>query len=107
MKAAKMNREQPSATAAITAAARGDHRLSDPPPWILDDPVALMLVGPSWPEVLQARRSAFGAQPALSQTRAGLALRSRYAEDRPSAGVSASTSSSARAWTPSCGGAPT
>lgn len=60
----------------------GDHRLSDPPPWILDDPFALVLVGPAWREVLQARRSAFGAEFAHSQTRAGLALRSRYAEDR-------------------------
>ena len=55
-----MNREQPSTTAVITAVGRGDHRLSDPPPWILDDPPALMLVGPEWREMLQSRRSAFG-----------------------------------------------
>jgi hypothetical protein len=49
-----MNREQPSTTAVIAAVGRGDHRLSDPPPWILDDPFALMLVGPEWREVLQS-----------------------------------------------------
>jgi hypothetical protein len=49
-----MNREQPSTAAVITAVGRGDQRLSDPPPWILDDPFALWLVGPEWREVLQS-----------------------------------------------------
>jgi flavin-dependent dehydrogenase len=54
-----MNREQPSTTAVITAIRRGDHRPSDPPPWIPSDPLALMLAGPRWPKALQPGRSAF------------------------------------------------
>jgi hypothetical protein len=55
-----MNREQPSTTAVITAVGRGDRRLTDPPPWIPGDPLALMLAGPQWREALHFRRSASG-----------------------------------------------
>jgi hypothetical protein len=55
-----MNREQPSTTAVITAARRGDHRLSDPAPRIPGDPLVLMLAGPERREALQPGRSAFG-----------------------------------------------
>jgi hypothetical protein len=47
-------------------------RLGDPPPSILDDPFALVLVGSHWRELPAERRAAFGAQFAGSQTRAGI-----------------------------------
>jgi methyltransferase (TIGR00027 family) len=51
------------------------------PPWIFDDPFALVLIGPGWADM--AARSMAGAPERLvSQGRAMVAARSRYAEDR-------------------------
>ena len=71
----------PSRTAMFTAMVRGQHRLEDAPPWVLDDPFGLVLVGPPWRELAQFLSSLL-SEDLLRQTRAAMALRSRYAEDR-------------------------
>lgn len=70
-----------SATAAGVAVARGAHRSYDQPPWVLDDPFALRLVGPQWAEIQAANEAAL-PQGAVRQSRASVVARSRYAEDR-------------------------
>jgi methyltransferase (TIGR00027 family) len=70
-----------SATAAGVAVARGAHRSYDQPPWVLDDPFALLLVGPQWAEIQAASEAAL-PPAALRQNRASIVARSRYAEDR-------------------------
>ena len=74
-----------SATAAGVAVARGAHRSYDQPPWVLDDPFALRLVGPQWAEIQAASKAAL-PEAALRQSRASVVARSRYAEDRLVAG---------------------
>jgi methyltransferase (TIGR00027 family) len=71
----------PSTTAMMAAVTRGAHRFEDARPWILDDPFALMLVGPAWREIEERLRSRF-PERVLRQARAGIALRSKYAEQR-------------------------
>jgi methyltransferase (TIGR00027 family) len=61
------------------AVRRGQHRLEDPPPWVLDDPFALVLVGPSWRDIADTSGL---SERVLRQVRASVAVRSRYAEDR-------------------------
>lgn len=69
----------------LSAIGRGRHRLVDPPPWVLDDPFALPLVGPAWLEINAASSVAL-REPLLDGVRAFLVGRSRYAEDRLAAG---------------------
>jgi len=63
------------------AVARGAHRLTHARPWILDDPYALSLVGREWPDVLGRMEAGF-SERLLGRAIAGVALRSRIAEDR-------------------------
>ena len=65
----------------MAAVVRGRHRLEDAPPWILDDPIALELVGPSWQGMAASSDERFSAELGR-QIRASIATRSRYAEDR-------------------------
>jgi methyltransferase (TIGR00027 family) len=65
----------------FAAIARGGHRLEDARPWIFDDPFALVLVGPVWEQIDAQLRAVFPDRHAR-RSRAGIALRSRYAEDR-------------------------
>jgi methyltransferase (TIGR00027 family) len=75
-----MDSREPSRSAMSAAVARGTHRLWDEPPWIVDDPFALVLVGPGWEEIAAASRAV--ARPAVTrQGHAGVLVRSRYAED--------------------------
>jgi len=71
-----------SRTALRVAVGRGLHRLWDAPPWILDDPFALILVGPEWQELVGS-----SSNPVLRQAIAELVVRSRYAEDRLARGT--------------------
>ncbi len=67
------------------AVARGRHRLWDEPPWIIDDPFALVLVGPGSEEIAAASRAV--ARPEVTrQGHAGALVRARYVEDRLLAG---------------------
>jgi methyltransferase (TIGR00027 family) len=72
---------EPSMTAKRTAVARGEHRLFDAAPWILDDPFALVLVGPEWRTIYDAR-VALHQERVRRDARAWVVARSRYAEDR-------------------------
>lgn len=78
--AGRMAEGAPSATARGAALARALHQILDHPR-VLDDPLALAMVGGS-PGELQA-----GADRGARASRAFIALRSRYAEDRLAAAV--------------------
>lgn len=78
-----MNGSEPSRSAMSAAAARGIHRLRDDPPWVLDDPFALPLVGEGW-EAFAAQSVALSRPP--YQARGGVLLRARYPEDVLGAG---------------------
>jgi methyltransferase (TIGR00027 family) len=75
----------PSRTAMLAAVARGLHRLEAAPPWVLDDVLALVLVGPAWRELRAGPISLFSDR-VLREVLAGVCTRSRYAEDRLTAG---------------------
>ncbi len=75
----------PSLTAMMVAVQRGRHRLEDPPPWIIDDPFALVMVGPSWPRLAEASRTRYSDELGR-QIRASIAARARYAEHRLTTG---------------------
>ena len=77
---------EPSRTAIFAAVIRAQHRLEDAPPWVLDDPFALPLVGPSWRELAQFLSSVL-SEDLQRQARAAMTMRSRYAEDRLSQGA--------------------
>jgi methyltransferase (TIGR00027 family) len=63
------------------AVLRDAHRADDAPPWILDDPYALVLVGACWRDLRSEQIETYG-EAARPQQRAGVVVRSRYAEDR-------------------------
>lgn len=73
-----MNEGEPSRSAMSAAVARGIHRLWDQPPWVLDDPFALSLVGDGWRELA---RQSLALSPPPYAARTGVLLRSRWAED--------------------------
>ena len=64
----------------LAAVARGKHRLAEARPWILDDPFALILVGPIWQELSDRMASLFSAH-LDRKANAGIVVRSRFAED--------------------------
>jgi methyltransferase (TIGR00027 family) len=65
----------------LTAVSRGNLRLTQTRPWIFDDPFALVLVGPAWHGIAERLATLF--PPHLERrVIAGLAVRSRFAEDR-------------------------
>jgi methyltransferase (TIGR00027 family) len=80
-----MDAGRPSATAMAVAVSRGSHRAYDEPPWILDDPYALLLAGPAWRDIHASDEAVF-AEPVRRQSRSSIVVRSRYAEDRLLAG---------------------
>ena len=71
----------PSIAAIGVAVRRGLHRLEDPPPWILDDSFALVLVGPQWRDVAASIAAQY-PERLVRLMRASLVVRSRYAEQR-------------------------
>lgn len=70
-----------SSTAVMAAVTRGWHRLEDAWPWVFDDPYALGLVGPGWPERYARMRDTF-REPVLRRATGAMVGRSRYTEDR-------------------------
>ncbi len=68
------------------AEARVSHRLMYPPPWIIDDPFALVLMGSENWARLAAESRALVREPLLRRARAGVSLRFRYTEDRLACG---------------------
>ena len=81
-----MSPEHPSRTALATAYLRAAHQLLDAEPKLLDDPVALTLLGPEAPQQIQAASARYGSIEARA-LRAHVILRSRFAEDRLAAAV--------------------
>jgi methyltransferase (TIGR00027 family) len=75
-----MQAQEPSRTAKIAALGRGQHRLLQQPPWVLDDPYALSLIGPGWEE-LWAALSAIFPKPVRDEAICATAARSRYVEE--------------------------
>ena len=69
----------PSRTAVLVAVARALHR-EEPPPWVLDDPLALGLAGDQGPEVAAWLRITLSPQALLGFTR-WVCVRARLAED--------------------------
>lgn len=76
----------PSTTAMFAAVARGLFRLDTTPPWALDDPFALVFVGPAWQDIRDLSNSLFSDQVGR-EARAAMCTRSRYAEDRLAVGA--------------------
>lgn len=76
----------PSRTAMFAAVSRGLFRMEATPPWVLDDALALVLVGPVWQELHDQFNPLFPGQVAR-ESRAAVCARSRYAEDRLAAGA--------------------
>ncbi|MVU83844.1 SAM-dependent methyltransferase [Nocardia sp. ET3-3] len=75
----------PSRTAMFAAISRGLFRLETAAPWVLDDVLALVLVGPGWRE-LRERYDPMFPESVRLEARAAVCTRSRYAEDRLGAG---------------------
>lgn len=76
-----------SQTALGSACLRAVHQLLDAAPRILEDPLALPLLGPDMAAQIQAQRDEYQT-PAMQVARAHVVLRSRFAEDRLAAAVS-------------------
>jgi len=76
----------PSRTAMFAAVSRGLFRLETVSPWVLDDVLALVLVGPVWQQ-LRDRFDPLFPGPVRRESRAAVCTRSRYAEDRLAAGA--------------------
>ena len=65
----------------LAAIGRGMHRQWHTRPWVFDDPYALPLAGPGWQQLL-AVFDALISRPLFDLAVGGLAVRSRYTEDR-------------------------
>ncbi|MFE3196120.1 class I SAM-dependent methyltransferase [Nocardia sp. NPDC059240] len=76
----------PSRTAIFAAISRGLFRLETASPWVLDDVLALVLVGPLWQQLRDQFDPLFPG-PVRLEARAAVCTRSRYAEDRLAAGA--------------------
>ena len=76
----------PSRTAMFAAVSRGLFRLETASPWVLDDVLALVLVGPVWQRLRDQFDPLFPG-PVRRESRAAVCTRSRYAEDRLAAGA--------------------
>src|SRR6201999_1145885 len=76
----------PSRTAMFAAVSRGLFRLETASPWVLDDVLALVLVGPVWQQMRDQFDPLFPG-PVRREARAAVCTRGRYAEDRLAAGA--------------------
>lgn len=76
-----MSDREASRTALATAYLRAAHQLLDAPPRILDDPIALKLLGNAAPQKIHDEIERYQSAPAQA-LRSHVVLRSRFAEDR-------------------------
>jgi methyltransferase (TIGR00027 family) len=81
-----MQEARPSRTALRVAMHRATHQVLDSPK-VLDDPLALAIIGPKAASQLHSSENRYGEQVARN-LRAFVAVRSRYAEDELAAAVS-------------------
>src|SRR5215469_5644287 len=87
-----MEHARPSRTALRVAMRRAAHQLFDAKPLVLEDPIAVPILGPHIEEVLQRtpnRSPGFKGRPFSVALRAFLVARSRYAEDKLAKAVAA------------------
>jgi methyltransferase (TIGR00027 family) len=82
-----MSQKTASRTALATAHMRAAHQLLDPPPRILEDPVAVAVLGPGAEQRIR-QVAARSQAPEGRALRAHMVLRSRFAEDRLAMAVS-------------------
>jgi methyltransferase (TIGR00027 family) len=76
-----MQDQNPSRTAPAAAYLRAAHQIIDSGPRVLDDPIALKLLGPETEERILGARDTYMSAEAKA-LRSHVVLRSRYAEDR-------------------------
>lgn len=81
-----MSQREASRTALVTAYLRAAHQIFDAKPLILDDPVAMQLLGQGAEQRIRDAVERYQT-PAAMALRSHVVLRSRYAEDRLSAAV--------------------
>ena len=77
----EMSERNASQTALVTAYLRAAHQVLDQPPLILDDPVALRLLGSGAEQRIREGTDRYQSPEAVS-LRSHVVLRSRFAEDR-------------------------
>ena len=77
---------QPSRTALATAYLRAAHQLLDAPPRVLEDPIAIPLLGAGASDRIRKEAARYST-PGARQLRAHVVLRTRFAEDRLAAAV--------------------
>jgi methyltransferase (TIGR00027 family) len=82
-----MEAAQPSRTAYGVAVRRASHQLYDEPPLVLNDPIAVPILGPNAQPRLEEARAGLN-EPANFVLRAWLVSRSRYAEEKLAEAVS-------------------
>jgi len=76
-----MQDQRASRTALATAYLRAAHQILDPGPRVLDDPIALRILGPEAEERIRGSADKFMSAETRA-VRSHVVLRSRYAEDR-------------------------
>lgn len=76
-----MQDEKASRTAIVTAYLRAAHQIIDSGPRVLDDPIALKILGAGAEERILSNKDRY-LSPEAKALRAHVVLRSRYAEDR-------------------------
>ena len=81
-----LQRGQSSRTALGVALRRAAHQLYDPPPLVLDDPIAVPLLGSTYAKALEASRPTLHEKSSLNM-RAWVLARARFAEDELAAAV--------------------
>jgi methyltransferase (TIGR00027 family) len=81
-----MSDRHASRTALGTAYLRAAHQLFDAPPRILEDPLAVVLLGPAAVQRINETAESYQT-PERRALRAHVVLRSRFAEDRLAAAV--------------------
>ncbi|MGQ0501882.1 MAG: class I SAM-dependent methyltransferase [Panacagrimonas sp.] len=80
-----METNRASRTAMFTATLRGQHRQRHARPWVFDDPYALSLVGPAWPQIHAQLLALFG-ETIFEEVLGGICCRARHVEERLAAG---------------------
>jgi methyltransferase (TIGR00027 family) len=81
-----MESGEPSRTAMMAATIRGLHRWEAATPWVFDDSLALVLVGPAWRDI-RAQLSEALSEPLLRVVSTMVVTRARYTEERLAAGT--------------------
>jgi methyltransferase (TIGR00027 family) len=82
-----LEQAKPSRTALGVAVRRASHQIYDSPPLVLDDPIAVRILGETYRTILEESVSSLHERSSLTM-RAWLVARNRYAEDKLAHAVS-------------------